>query len=603
MDQTQDADTRSRPVFWSVNPVPTIFMDFKTGQGVFDTGQPFRSQVSPGRKNPTLTDKLNSALTAAPSSLDFIRIMFTGKIPPADRNTRHWLIVETPGWSAERGHWLGDPPTGRFTHRITGQTIEIRVAKEWFGDIALTPRQARDAWMYLDSVLTWTFGPSLPDSMKTTLMLSPAATGVNLWAAAMPKGLTPDPITSDIAEELHATSGQHHIEHLASDPKDTGHEDVVPLVDTRYVNEIPRFTYIDGRFMYASLCREIGTGPGVRLNQSDAFDLMQSHPYARARYQVRFKVPHDWHHVGIFGIQHDNPADGWYYPNRPGAEGETWADAAEVFTALRAGWQVIPLQAVAFNEVMNQARTRFHGDDPVARRGTTKARPLDLWADKLMKARENVVNDPVVDNALKKPVGAALRAILIQAIGNFASRGRGSTVVVHDPKEIPPQYADTVQRKGKAWIYTIPQRLTDRQRAFYRPEFSAQIWGRGRAKVLSTKIGGHAAGAFALPGDSIIGINGDAIYTTATPPTWALPADQGGADDGKAGRLRLQGHLDGPLKVPTTRAERDKLREKAQQAGTELSPEDFVDQAAFRFEFDQITDNPDDYQEWGVDHD
>ena len=509
--------------------------------------------------------------------------------------------METPGWSAERGHWLGDPPTGRFTHRVTGQTVEVRVAKEWFGDVALTPRQARDAWMYLDSVLGWTFGPTLPKGMKTTLMLSPAATGVNLWAAAMPKGLTPDPITPDIAEELHATSGQHHIEHSASDPSSTGHEDVVPLIDTRYVSEIPRFTYIDGRFMYASLCREVGTGPGVRLNQSAAFDLLESHPYARARYQVRFKVPHDWNHVGIFGMQHHNPADGWYYPNRPGAEGETWADAAEVFTALKAGWQVVPLQAVAFNEVMNQARTRFQGDDPIARRGTTKARPLDLWADKLMKARENVAHDPAVEPALKKAAGAALRAILIQAIGNFASRGRGSTAVVHDPKEIPAQYAHTAQRKGKAWIYTIPQQLTQRQQAFYRPEFSAQIWGRGRAKVLSTKIAGQQAGAFALPGDSIIGINGDAIYTTATPPAWALPVDQGGGDDGKAGRLRLQGHLDGPLKVPTTRAERDKLRERAQQAGTDLAPEDFVDQAAFRFEFDQIADSPENYQEWGVD--
>lgn len=601
MDQEVEEVRRSRPVAWEIKPVPTIFMDFKTGQGVRDDGQSFRSQVSPQRKNPTLTDKLNSVIAITPSTVEFIRIMFTGKIPPADRNTRHWLIVETPGWSAERGHWLGDPPTGRFTHRVTGQTVEVRVAKEWFGDVALTPRQARDAWMYLDSVLGWTFGPTLPKGMKTTLMLSPAATGVNLWAAAMPKGLTPDPITPDIAEELHATSGQHHIEHSASDPSSTGHEDVVPLIDTRYVNEIPRFTYIDGRFMYASLCREIGTGPGVRLNQSAAFDLLESHPYARARYQVRFKVPHDWNHVGIFGMQHHNPADGWYYPNRPGAEGETWADAAEVFTALKAGWQVVPLQAVAFNEVMNQARTRFQGDDPIARRGTTKARPLDLWADKLMKARENVAHDPAVEPVLKKAAGAALRAILIQAIGNFASRGRGSTAVVHDPKEIPAQYAHTAQRKGKAWIYTIPQQLTQRQQAFYRPEFSAQIWGRGRAKVLSTKIAGQQAGAFALPGDSIIGINGDAIYTTATPPAWSLPVDQGGGDDGKAGRLRLQGHLDGPLKVPTTRAERDKLRERAQQAGTDLAPEDFVDQAAFRFEFDQIADSPENYKEWGVD--
>src|SRR5699024_5119606 len=273
-------------------------------------------------------------------------------------------------------------------------------------------------------------------------------------------------------------------------------------------------------------------------------------------------------------------------------QGETWADAAELFVARRAGWQVTPLEAVEFSEVMEQARKRFHGDDPFARRGTTKARPLDLCAEKLIKARENVANDPEVDERLKKPVGAALRAILIQSIGNFASRGRGNTGVVYDPKDIPPQYADTVEQKGKAWIYKIPQQLNSRQKAFYRPEFAAQIWGRGRAKVLSTKTGGQQAGALALPGESIIGINGDAIYTTAPPPHWAIPINQGGYEDGKAGRLRLQGHLDGPLKPPMTRSDRDKLRIKSQNADMQTVPVETVDQAAFPLEFSPIVDDP-----------
>ncbi|MGP9587214.1 hypothetical protein ACT3TB_16315 [Micrococcaceae sp. AOP34-BR2-30] len=586
-----------RPQPWRISPVPTVFMDFTTGQGVLDNGHPIRSQISPGRKTPTLTDKLNSVAYAAGAGVEKVRIMFTGKVPPADRNTRHWLMVQTPGWSADRGHWLGNPPTGRFTHRNTGQYIEVRVASEWFGDSPLTPRQAREAWVYLDALLTYTFGPSLPDGMRTTLMLTPAATGTNLWAAAMPKGLDPEPVTDDIAAELHATSGQHHQDHLVSGQVNSEHEDVVPLIDSRITAEIPRFTYIDGRFMYASLCREIGTGPGVRLKRSEAFDLMENNPYARARYEVRFTVPHGWHHVGIFGIRHDNPADGWYYPNRPGAQGITWADASEVFVARNAGWHVEPLQAIVFNETMSKARKRFVGDDHVARRGTTKAKPLDLWADKLTKARDNVAGDLDVDPVLKKPIGAALRAILIQSIGNFASRGRGSTAVVDDIKDIPAQYVDSALPKGKLWVYTVPQRLTDRQKAFYRPEFSVQVWGRGRAKVLSTRIGGVTAGALSLPGESIIGINGDAIYTTAPPPAWCLPQEQGGADDGKAGRLRIQGHLAGPMSAPLTRAERDKLREKAQKAGTEIMPEDLVDQAAFPFEFDTTVDSVEAYQE------
>lgn len=586
----------NRPQPWRVSPIPSVFMDYTTGHGVLDTGATFKARISAGRKNPTLTDKLDTVAHIAGPAIPKIRIMLTGKVPPSDRQTRHWLLVQTPGWSAERGHWLGTPPTGRFTHRNTGQEVEVRVASEWFGNTPLSPRQARDAWQYLDAVLSYTFGPSLGEKTRTSLMLSPAATGSNLWAATLPKGLNPEPVTDDIAAELHATSGQHHQDHLVSGPATSAHDDVVPLIDTRVVKELPRFSYVDGRFMYASLCRELGTGPGVRLNRSQAYDLLESNPYARARYEVRFTVPTDWHHVGIFGIQHQNPADGWYYPNRPGARGITWADASEVFVALKAGWQVEPLQAIVFNQVMDKARKQFHADDYVARRGKTTAKPLDLWASKLMKARENVMHDPEVDEALKKPVGAALRAILIQSIGSFASRGRGATAVAYDPKEIPAEYASTVQQKGKAWTYTIPHRLTGRQLAFYHPEFAAQIWGRGRSKVLHAKVSNEVVGALSLPGSSIIGINGDAIYTTEY-PRWALPVEEGGLDDGKTGRLRLQGHLAGPLTPPATRAERDKLRERAQQAGTQVSPENLVDQATFDLEFDTTVDSPEAYQE------
>lgn len=585
-----------RPHPWKIRRVPTVFMDYTTGRGVLDNGQPFRADAGTGRKHPNLTDKLNAVSHMAGPGVERIRIMLTGKVPPNDRNTRHWLLVQTPGWSAERGHWLGTPPTGRFTHNTTGQYIEVRVASEWFGNTPLNPAQARESWDLLDSVLTYTYGPSLPEGMNSTLMLTPAATGQNLWAASMPKGLNPEPVTDDIAAELHATSGQHHLDHLVGGTDALGHPDVVPLIDTRLVGSLPRFTYIDGRFMYASLCREIGTGPGVRLNRAQAYDLLESQPYARARYEVAFTVPDDWRHVGIFGRQHENPSDGWFYPNRPGAKGVTWADSSEVFVAQKAGWRVEPLQAIQFTETMSAARKRFYGDDHVARKKAVKARPLDLWANKLVTARENIAKDPQLPVELKQAVGAALRAILIQSIGSFASRGRGATVVVDDPKEIPSRFAGSVIRKGKLWAYTIPQELSARQQAFYRPEFAAQVWGRGRAKVLRASVAGQAVGALSLPGGSIIGINGDAIYTTEA-PQWALPVDQGGLDDGAAGRLRLQGHLPGPVDPPPTRAEREILRGKAQAAGTELLAEDIVDQSAFALEFDTTADSPDAYQE------
>lgn len=585
-----------RPVPWRVSPIATVWMDFETGKGVLDNGTPFTSRISPGRKKPTLTDKLESVHSVAPPGIEKIRIMLTGKVPLADRETRHWLLVQTPGWNSERGHWLGSPPTGRFTHNLTGRYIEVKLAKEWFGETSLTPRQARDSWQYLDAMLSYTFGPVLPSDMKTTLMLTPAATGTNLWAASMPKGLDPEPVTSEIAEELHATSGQHHLEHLVSGNSIDKHDDVLPLIDAQATPKIQRFTYIDGRFMYASLCRELGTGPGVRLRQPEAYELLVNHPYARARYRIKFTVPDDWNHVGIFGMQHENPKDGWYYPNRPKAQGVTWADASEVFVALKYGWAVEPLEAVRFNESMSTARKRNYDDGGPARRQSTKARPLDLWAEKLVTARDNVAQDPEVPIELKKPIAAALRAILIQSIGNFASRGRGSTAVTDDPKSIPSSLAASSTRKGKLLVYQVPQQLNKRQASFYRPEFSAQIWGRGRAKVLSGRVANQAVGALALPGSSIIGINGDAIYTTEM-PSWAIPTAHGGTDDGKAGRLRLQGFIDGPLVTPSARSQRDKLRDRAmKEAAQSIAYEDLMDQVAFESEFAVVDDSAESYK-------
>ena len=99
-----------------------------------------------------------------------------------------------------------------------------------------------------------------------------------------------------------------------------------------------------------------------------------------------------------------------------------------------------------------------------------------------------------------------------------------------------------------------------------------------------------------MPGSSIVGINGDAIYSSYL-PQWALPQQQGGVDDGKAGRLRLQGYLDSPVPTPATRAARDTLRDKALKAGVQLNADAVMDQAAFDFEFTYQDDQPTSYTE------
>jgi hypothetical protein len=570
----------NRPVPYVFKHIPTLWADYTTGVGVLSNGQLVRPKIGQRRKNPNLADMLDTA-----ASTGVTRIMFTGKVPPADREGgRHWMMARTEGWShgwygssgEPMGHWLSNPPTGRYERQQTGQRVEVRVAAEWFGDTPLNPRQARDAWDATEYLIGTAFkdprskDPKNKEPMK--LGKSPAATGRNLWAASLPKDLNLTPVTPDIAAILHSTSGQHHLEHLVAGKSFSTHEDCLPLVDPAKTPTLEQFAYVDGRFMYASLCRELGTGPGVWLNRAGAWQMANDDPYARARVRVRFRVPKDWNHVGILGVQHRNVSDGWFYPNKPGAQHETWADLSEVFIAQKYGWEI------DFQEAIQFATQYWHDDKQV------KFRPLDNFATRIIKIRETVDSDPEMDLPVKKAVGAALRAIMVATIGSFASRGKGSTQVAFNPQDVPPQYLQSMERRsspdGEIYIYKVPAALTDQETPFYHPEFAAQVWARGRAKVLlsPTALGSDTGGALTVPANTLLGINGDAIYTTYV-PTWALPTNYDGGDDGRVGRLRLQGYLE-KVKTPATLEDRNRLRAKSAQTALET--------AFFENEFDSV---------------
>lgn len=585
--------SQNRPRPWKPKPIPTVFMDYVTGQGVLDNGASFKASILGRTKNPTLTDKLKS-VDYASQGVDHVRIIFTGKVPPNDRNTRHWLLVETPGWVGQ--HHLGTPPAGRFDSLLTSKRIEVRVASEWFGDVALTPRQALTAWTILNEGVNKVWYKIEGPVNGSPLLMSPAATGTNLWAASMPGSLDPVPVPADIAEEIHATSGQHHQDHFVTGPGMDSHRDVLPMIDTRLVSTLPNFSYVDGRFMYAALCLRLGTGPGVRLARREAADLWREDKYFRGRMRVKFTVPDTWNHVGILGVQHENPAHGWFYPNRPGAVHTTWADAAEIFVAEKHhGWLIEPIEAIVFQSKMPSVRKRYEEGATTATRRPTEARPLDEWALKLQAMRAKVASDPEYDDVTKRALGAAIRAILIQGIGSFASRGRSATRITTDPALVPTDVH--VERKGKVFAWQQPQAQDERSKMFYHPEFTSQIWGRGRARIMDYRPEGVPTGALHVDPSTIIGINGDAVYTT-TPPHWSLPVEQGGADDGKVGKLRLQGYLEGPITPPGSRAERDKLRARAVKNGPNIGAaldDSMVDQSAFRLEFDSTDDRVSSY--------
>lgn len=530
----------SRPVPWSPREVPTVWLDYVTGRGVTDAGATVTPRVTGRRKNPSLADLLDTA-----HALGARRIMLSGAVPANSPTKRHWLLASTPGWRvSDRGHWLAQPATGRFTNEHSEVSIEVRTCQEWFGSNDLAPQEAREAWQTTAEIVQRAVDP------KAQLFLSPAATGQHIWARSLPRALDPEQIDPDLARVIHATAGQHRQQHLTTGPSACGCGSCLPLVDLEQTPSVDRFAYVDGRFMYAALLRELGVG-GRLITRAETADLLQHQPYARARVKVRATVPAAWAHVGLLGVQVADSDDGWHYPNRPGVTFETWADSSEVHLAIRHGWTIEPIEAIEHRTV----------------------KVADTFSARLVRARDLTATAPATSDAVRRAIAGALRAMLIQTIGAWASRGRDRTYATDNPGTIPVEHQASMTRQGDLFVWTVRSSSAEvyagPTSAFYRPEIAAQVWGRGRARVLHcpTDVPGGHGGALTVAPGTLLGINGDAIYTTDL-PRWALPTHlDGGGDDGKVGRMRLQGLLDGPLPTPRSTTERNQLRARAEAAG------------------------------------
>jgi hypothetical protein len=305
---------------------------------------------------------------------------------------------------------------------------------------------------------------------------------------------------------------------------------------------MPDLFVLDGRLMYAACIRELGTAPAAFLTAGEARDLLESDRgrYARARFRVRATVPAIWHTVGILPLAADDEHDGWTYPAEPGRTFETWADASEVFLAMEWGWEVQPLEGLTF----------------------TPGRPLDTWAARLLRTYDRV--DPTkLGTERAKMVRAALRWMLLHAVGAWHSSGRTETTLTASPMARPSGDGwGAPERTSNGTVWRRRVALDGRAALMAHPEYSAQIWGRARARVLSapTAERGVMAGALYVDPHTLVSIYGDAVMTT-TRPHWADPA----LDDGRPGRLRLKGHLPGPLPWPTAARQRDPLMHKAEQ--------------------------------------
>jgi hypothetical protein len=287
------------------------------------------------------------------------------------------------------------------------------------------------------------------------------------------------------------------------------------------------------------------------LDATDAERLFDLDPYARARYQVRVTIPAWWEAAGILPFKAgDDARDGWEYPREPGRTFTTWADASEVWlAAYQFKWPTQFLAGMMF----------------------TPGRPLDTWAARILRAfdRQRLgVHDMGGFDGENSPaplVRAALRWMLLHSIGAFHSTGRTETTITDGPMTRPAGdgWGAPTNENGQAvWRRRVP--LDGRAAAMSHPEWSAQVWGRARARVLwaPTAVAHTYAGALTIPAAQLVSIYGDAVMTTNR-PEWADPR----FDDGKPGRLRVKGHLpdlDAAGGWPTTGRARDRLMHQAE---------------------------------------
>lgn len=540
------SESYSRPI---PKPPPEelgLWIDLATGLGVDFDGHLIKAELPGRRKKPRLVDLLDTARLRGVH-----RVILCGDSTPTGHD---WLLPSqaqiskgeqlTPGWR-DAGHYLGDPATGRFRHNETGHQVAISTTRDWFGDTILSPRQAQFGFETLRHVVG-----SAIEHPDWALMRTPSQTGLNIWKQRFDKArdFKMRPIDPDIGREIQATEPQHRNEIYTAGE---GHCDCGDCVALITAEEIPAFFYADGRFMYHGVAKQAsGAGPAIRLTAEQAAELFTRDPYFPARFKVRFEVPDYWDHLGFFPVKHDSAARGWHWPNRPGYVGETWANMMEIHTAIReGGWSIKFIEGVQL--------TKTNVVQPLAHVCGNMISHLDQ-----MRARKDI------GDVGHEVISAAIKHMFRVTIGSFSRRQRNTTRFASRFEEISNNAigGSARQTANGGWMYEVASGSKPDDIDTYHPEVAAMVWGASRTRVLrfSQHRGQQLYGALQIEPQDLIGIQGDAVYTTTLVRS-TLPVEMGGIDDGSSGRLRIKGYLPGPLPTPSTLMDRQELSNNSEE--------------------------------------
>ncbi|MFJ7153253.1 hypothetical protein ACIQVT_34490 [Streptomyces sp. NPDC100445] len=432
-------------------------------------------------------------------------------------DVRAWLTAPLPeGWEAGRHFTHHENPVARFTYRPhegRSRAVEIMHVASWVpGTTVDEPAVVWHAFRLLRDAIRQRWG-----SDAVELLGSPTTLGQDLWLRTIPQNREYPLMSAELRELIRTTSGQGRFELRV--PRDA---DGAPA-------KLGGLHYFDCTFAYAGLTWGMPVGAPTHIT-GRAFEGMtgaaqEKAVRGRGRWHVRVTVPADWTHVGLLPC---SGLSGWEYPAEPGRTFTTWASGAEVWLARQQGWHVEVIDGITWAE----------------------GKPLDLWRNKLVECWQSLNAWGVAAGEGYREAAALaakmVRSVVLFTIGGFHSRGVAKRGITTDERLIPATARRAAEHDG-VWEYESAK--TDTAAPTAHPEWSAEVYGRMRARLLS---GPGGTGALSVPADAVIAFRSDAMFLTAN-TGWSNP-------EGVPGRFRLKGSH-GPVTAPTGEAELLALRD------------------------------------------
>lgn len=380
--------------------------------------------------------------------------------------------------------------------------VDVRMSALWFAGVT-SPRDFRDNWQCLNHALRRTFDD------RATLLATPAMTGLDLLHRSLPAGARYPLAPLALRNQLYSSSGQGRFEFCPA-PELAG-------------QSVAGLWWLDARWMYAACVRGLPVGAPTHTDYPQGADSLEAYiPYRPAWYRVDVRVPEGWGHMGLIASR---VAGETVYPAQPGEWlRDVWTSGSELAVALKNDWTCIIHERWAYRQESVPGLPD----------------PTRFWIDRLRALREVYSSVPAV--------AGAIRHLVLDTVGMW-HRQESWKLRITPIRDVPRSSDARVHHIDRAagvasWYERKP--LQRDQLAWQRPEWSATVWGRSRAR--------ENTAALAIPRGELVAYRSDAIVTCRQPEaaSWL--------DDGQPGTFRRKGEIPGPLVMPATVGELLELR-------------------------------------------